>query len=81
MSTPTAISTVYLVAWTGGLEDPSFQSSLTLAQAETFYGEWVAETYDASDRVTLIEQTIDHATGTVTTNKIREYSPAAPDED
>ena len=65
--------TLYMVAWTGGLEEPSFQSFATREAAEETLQSWSAESGATGDRVSLIEQSV-AADGTITTVIADEFS-------
>lgn len=68
-------TTLWTVAWTGGYEDPSFQSFTDQQAANEQFEVWKREARDHSDRVTLIENVI-ASDGIVTSVKIDGYCPA-----
>lgn len=75
---PGVTMTVFVVAWSGGLEDPTFQSFIDAAAAQQQFDAWVADAHDRYDRVSLVRQDI-FADGTVLTAKVDEFCPAWPE--
>lgn len=76
----TGRSALYLIAWTGGFDDDSFQSFTDPDAAEETYNAWVKQAENSSDRISMIEQVI-HADGTVINTRVAHYSPAWGDAD
>lgn len=75
-ATPTStlpVTDVYLVAWTGGLEEPSFASFTDPDAAQSQFDEWAAEIVE-NDRVSLLRQSIS-ADGRVVCTKVNETVP------
>jgi hypothetical protein len=71
---PAAVPVVYLVAWTGGWDDPSFASFTDETKAIAEFEAWVKSARDRTDRITLVEQVI-NAEGVVINTKVRDHSP------
>lgn len=68
-------SVVYLIAWSGGFDDDSFQSFTDPDAAQETYDGWVGQAKNSSDRISMVEQVI-HADGTVINTRVAHYCPA-----
>lgn len=78
--TATVVARQWLVAWTGGYDQPSYALFLDPAVADERFTEWKSQARDSGDVISLIEQTIyDDQSAVVTVTS--EWMVGQSDED